>query len=593
MKHKGLACLAAVAISALAALPFTGRAQDSATLFDKTTSRLEQGGISYSYTSGVATYKMVDVMFDSIGTAVQDKPQFKEILDVVRTSFGELGFEAILGSGTSIKKTGDYYRCIDFEYAPKSGRKGLIWDLIGASAASKGAAPELKLTSPKSAIAVSFRLEPGAAYSYVDKKLRELLPEEIMEEIDEQISVLNDNGIQPDKLLKSISGFTFYADPVEEDGKLAKLIEEASEGDLDEDEIEGRIMDALPKFAFILTTKNDLCWKALSNFVSQADPDMVEEERIVPVKGLAIFQAGNYLVVTNEESAIRKRIDGKSTDLTANAEFAKMLKLVDKDFSSFAWVSESYFTSCVNIVKLVQRGMGEDEDFSPEQFMLGQDFHSALGTVQYNADGILSTSITSDLQIALLDSKTIPGVIAGFLPYLGPVVKGLLMVAEEEDFDFGIGGDDDDMDAAIQGARKVVTSIALDQLKESNVPAGTVFFAIGEDSPVFVKWNEGEEEFESVPEDSEEEDFPFVYVTSPSVAAKADDPGKTVVFFEDPTENADGVHFVFGDGSIEFLEGDFDTYSEAAEAAVNSFDIPESIAKKLLKRAAAIDEMFE
>ena len=592
MKHKGLACLAAVAISALAAFPFTGRAQDSATLFDKTTSRLEQGGISYSYTSGVATYKMVNLMFDSIDSVVQDKPQFKEILDIVRTSFDELGFEAILGSGTSIKKTGDYYRCIDFEYAPKSGRKGLIWDMLGASATSKGAAPELKLTSPKSAIAVSFCLEPGAVYTYVEKKLRDLLPEEIMEEIDEQISVLNDNGIQPDKLLKSISGVTFYADPVEEDGKLAKLVDEFSEGEIDEDELPERIMAALPKFAFILTTKNDLCWKALNNFVSQADPDMVEDDRIVPVKGLAIFQAGNYLVVTNEESALRKRIDGKGTDLNSNAEFAKMLKLVDKDFSNFAWVSESYFTSCVNIVKLIQRGTGDEEDFSPEQFMLSQDFESALGTIQFNADGILSTSITSNLQIALLDSKTVPGVIAGFLPYLGPVVKALLMVADDEGLDFGIG-EDDSMDAAILNARKIVADAALERLKGSKVPAGAVFFTLGDESLVFVKWNEDEEEFERVPEDTDEEEFPFVYVTSPSAAAKADNSDEIVVFFEDPMDNTDGIHFVFGDESVKFLEGDFDSYTEAAEAAVNSFDISESAAKKLLKRAAAIDEMFE
>ena len=590
MKHKGLACLAAVAISALAALPFTGRAQDSATLFHKTTSRLEQGGITYSYTNGAATYKMVEMMFDSVEAVLPENPQMKEILNVVRTSFDELGFQAILGTGTSIKETGDYYRCIDFEYAPKADRKGLIWDLLGSATASNGAAPELKLTSPKSAIAVSFRMEPGAAYTYIDKKLRDLLPEEIIDEIDQQLSALNDSGIQPDKLLKSISGITFYVDSVEEDGKLAKFIEEAD--DLEEDEIQDRIMDALPHFAFIFTTKNDLCWKALNNFISQADPDMVKDERIVPVKGLAVFQAGNYLVVTNEEADLRKRIDGKGTDLNSNAEFAKMLELVSKDFSNFAWVSEDYFTSITNIVKMVQRSTDEDiSDVSP--FMFEGGMHSALGVAQFNADGILSTTITSDLQIALLDSKTIPGVIAGMLPYFGPVVKVLLQFADEDDFDFGFGNGNDDMDAAIRGARMILAQSALEQLKGAKAPAGTVFFAIGEESPVFVKWNAADESFENVPEDSEEDEFPYVFVTAPADAAKADTPSETVVFFEDPTENADGVHFVFGDDSIQFLEGDFDTYSEAAEAAVNSFDISDDAAAKLLKKAADVDKMFE
>lgn len=108
-------------------------------------------------------------------------------------------------------------------------------------------------------------------------------------------------------------------------------------------------MALVPKFAFVITTKSDLCWKALENFISKSSPELVKDGKIVPVDGIAIFQAGNYLVATNDEAAIRDRIAGKGSDLTADAEFAKMLALADKDFSSFSYVSEDYFKMIAGI----------------------------------------------------------------------------------------------------------------------------------------------------------------------------------------------------------------------------------------------------
>ena len=152
MKHSKFAWIAAFAFSVLAALPFCGRAQDDAAVFEKTTARLEKGGIAYSYTQGAAAYQMVDKMFDSFNVLIpEDSPEAKEIFTAIRGIVDEFGQKTFQGSGTSVKKNGDYYRCIDFEYAPD--HKGVFWDLVGAP--SKGAAPELKLSSPKSAFACS------------------------------------------------------------------------------------------------------------------------------------------------------------------------------------------------------------------------------------------------------------------------------------------------------------------------------------------------------------------------------------------------------------------------------------------------------
>ena len=578
MKHSKFAWIAAFAFTALAALPFSGRAQDDAAVFDKTTSRLEKGGIAFSYTQGAAACQMVDQMFDSFNVLVPaDTPEAKEIFTAIRGIVDEFGLKTFQGSGTSVKKNGDYYRCIDFEYAPE--HKGVFWDLVGAP--SKGAAPELKLTSPKSALAVSMKFEPGVIYAFVDKKLRATLDEETMAAVDEQISGLASAGIQPDKLLECISGFTFYVEARE-------FKEEDLQGVLAGEDPEAKIMELIPKFAFVITTKSDLCWKALENFISKSSPELVKDGKIVPVDGIAIFQAGNYLVATNDEAAIRDRIAGKGSDLTADAEFAKMLALADKDFSSFSYVSEDYFKMIAGITATFG-AMANDvvggalPATDPASLAIMSNFHATLATSKIDAEGLTFTTVTKDLQIALLNSGTVAGFISGLLPYVGPFAKGIMDSIN-----------DDGPNSAEILERQTSANAALALLKEAKVPEGNgVFFTVAEDGSgaVFAKWN-AEHGLETVGE-TDETDFPYVVLVSPEAASKADKPEETVVFYEDPTEFFDGIFVVFGDGSVKFLEGDFEDHAEAMEAAANTFDLSDKAAADLLKKAAAIDKLFD
>ena len=577
MKHSKFAWIAAFAFSALAALPFCGRAQDDAAVFDKTTSRLEKGGIAYSYTQGAAACQMVDKMFDSFNVLVpEDTPEAKEIFTAIRGIVDEFGLKTFQGSGTSVKKNGDYYRCIDFEYAPE--HKGVFWDLVGAP--SKGAAPELKLTSPKSAFACTMKFEPGVLYAFVDKKLRATLDEDTMAAIDEQISGLASAGIQPDKLLDCISGISFYVE-----GREFK--EEDLQGVLAGEDPAAAVMALIPKFAFVLTTKSDLCWKALENFISQNSPEIVKDGKIVPVDGIAIFQAGNYLVATNDEAAVRDRIAGKGSDLTADAEFAKMLALADKDFSSFSYVSEEYFKMIAGLTA-VFGAMANDvvggavPASDPASLAIMSDFHGTLATAKIDAEGLVFTTVTKDLQIALLNSGTVAGFVSGLLPYVGPFAKGIMDSMNNSDVD--------DIE---QLNRQFSANAAFTMLKEAKIPEGSVFFALGDEGElIFAKWNETSKEFVVV--DSEYEDeFPFTLLVSPEAAAKADNPEETVVFYEDPTEFFDGIFVVFGDGSVKFLEGDFADHSEAMEAAANTFGLSDKVAADLLKKAAAIDKYLE
>ena len=87
--------------------------------------------------------------------------------------------------------------------------------------------------------------------------------------------------------------------------------------------------------------------------------------------------------------------------------------------------------------------------------------------------------------------------------------------------------------------------------------------------------------------------IPVTFLTSPEAASKADKPEETVVFYEDPNEFFDGIFVVFGDGSVKYLEGDFDNHVEAMEAAANTFDLSDKVAADLLKKAAEIDKIFE
>ncbi len=574
MKHSQFAWIAALAFSALTALPFCGRAQDDAAVFEKTTSRLEKGGIAYSYTQGAAACQMVDRMFDSFNVLIpEDTPEAKEIFTAIRGIVDEFGLKTFQGSGTSVRKNGDYYRCIDFEYAPE--HKGVFWDLVGAP--SKGAAPELKLTSPKSAFACSMKFEPGVLYAFVDKKLRASLDEETMAAIDGQISDLASAGIQPDKLLECISGISFYVE-----GREFK--EEDLQGVLAGEDPTAAILALIPKYAFVLTTKSDLCWKALENFISQSSPELLKDGKIVPTDGIAIFQVGNYLVATNDEAAIRDRIAGKGSDLTANAEFAKMLALADKDFSSFSYVSEEYFKMIAGLTAVFD-AMANDvvggavPVTDPASLAIMSDFHGTLATSKIDADGLTFTTITKDLQIALLNSGTVAGFISGLLPYIGPFAKGIMdNMNKSDDIDFG------------QLERQTNTTAAFTLLKEAKVPEGSVYFALGEDGElVFAKYDQDLNEFVVVG-NSEGITFPFTILTLPEAAAKADNPEETVVFYEDPTEYFDGIFVVFGDGSVKFLEGDFENHSEAMEAVANTFDLSDKAAADLLKKAAAIDK---
>ena len=575
MKHSKFAWIAAFAFTALAALPFSGRAQDDAAVFDKTTSRLEKGGIAFSYTQGAAACQMVDKMFDSLNVLIPaDTPEAKDIFTAIRGIVDEFGLKTFQGSGTSVKKNGDYYRCIDFEYAPE--HKGVFWDLVGAP--SKGTAPELKLASPKSAFACTMKFEPGVLYAFIDKKLRATLDEETMAAIDEQISGLASAGIQPDKLLECVSGLSFYVEARE-------FKEEDLQGVLAGEDPTAAIMAMIPKYAFVLTTKSDLCWKALENFISKSSPELVKDGKIVPVDGIAIFQAGNYLVATNDEAAIRDRIAGKGSDLTANAEFAKMLALADKDFSGFSYVSEDYFKMIAGITAAFGAMAGDVVGGAvpatdPASLAIMSNFHGTLATSKIDAEGLTFTTVTKDLQIALLNSGTVAGFISGLLPYVGPFTKGIMDSMNSSD-----GMDFDTLE------RQTNANAAFAMLKEAKIPEGSMFFALGEEGElVFAKWN-AEHGLETVGE-SDEVHFPFVVLASPEAASKADKPEETVVFYEDPTECFDGIFVVFGDGEVKFLEGDFADHAEAMEAAANTFGLSDKAAADLLKKAAAIDKLF-
>ena len=595
MKHSKFAWIAAFAVAALAAVttiscgkeeaaPNAGAAAATSTgntVFDKTTAPLEKGGIAYSFTDGAAAYQMVDLMFDSFnGLIPEEIPQAKEIFDAIRGfAADEFGLKTFLGSGTSVKKNGDYYRCIDFEYAPE--HKGLFWDLIGA--ASSGPAPELKLTSPKSAIACSAKFEPGVLYAFIDKKLRATLDEETMAVVDQQISSLASAGIQPDKLLDCISGISFYME-----GREFK--EEDMQGVLAGEDPETRIMELVPKFALIITTKSDLCWKALENFISQSSPELVKDGKIVPVDGIAVFQAGNYLIATNDEAAIRDRIAGKGSDLNSNAEFAKMAALAGKDFSSFSWVSEDYYKTVASfsgvIGKVAGGVVGGAVPVTDPSLLIGMNLHSALATAKIASDGLTFTTITSDLQVALVNSGTVAGVVSGILPYLGPIAQGIIT---------GINSASGD-DSIERLNRQFGANAAFEQLKDAKIPESScVFFAVADDGSgaVFAKWDAEEEMIAPVGETGDVLEFPFVVLTSPEAAAKADKPEETVVFYEDPNDFFDGIFVVFGDGSVKFLEGDFENHVEAMEAAANTFDLSDKAAADLLKKAAAIDAIFE
>jgi len=595
MKHSKLTWIAALAVSTLAAVTFIGCGKEEkdgaltgaggaasapATVFDITGSHLEKGGIAYSFTDGAAAYQMVDLMFDSFGGLVKDVPEAQKVFDAIRSFAGdEFGLKTFLGSGTSVKKNGDYYRCIDFEYAPE--HKGLFWDMFGATV-SNGPAPELKLASPKSAIAVSSKVELGALYAFVDKKIRTILDEEMTAVVDQQISGLASAGIQPDKLLECISGFTFYAEGREFKDEDFQTLTESEDP-------EAGIMALIPKFGIIITTKSDLCWKALENFISQSSPDLVKDGKIVPVDGIAIFQAGNYLIATNEEAAIRDRIAGKGSDLSANAEFAKMLALTGKNFSSFSWVSEEYYKTIVSLTtvfgKIAGGITGGAVPATDPSLLLGTNLHSVLATAEVGSDGLTFTTITPDLQVALLNSGTVAGTISGILPYLGPITQNVINAIKNAN----------NANSAEILDRQINATAAFALLNEAKIPESScVFFTIAENGSgiAFAKWDAATESIVHVGE-TEEQNFPFVFLTSPEAAAKAANPEETIVFYEDPNDFIDGIFVVFGDGSVKYLEGDFENHVEALEAAANTFGLSEQTATGLLKKAAAIDEIFE
>ena len=583
MKRTLFAFLASAAFSVLALFPLAGHAQDSAA-FDKTTARLEKGGVTFAYTDGAAINQMFDQMVDSFASILPDDPEIKKLLDVAKSAIGDLGQKSILGCGTSVKKNGEYYRIRDFQYAPEAGRKGLAWELLGGPASAKGPAPELKLTSPKSAMAFATRFEPGKLYAFLDKTLRAALDEDTMAMIDQQISDLHSSGIQPDKLLDCISGVTFYFDEREfKSEDFAKVAEEEDGAD--------NLAGVVPNFALILTTKSDLCWKALANFLSKSSPEIVQEDKIVPAKGFAIFQAGNYLVVTNEEAAVRDRIAGKGANLSSNAEFAKMIKLMPADYIMFSWVSETYFKTLSSLTAAMQEVAGDviggavPAPTDPS-VLFAKGFPTALATVSLDAEGLMTTSATTDLQIALLDSGTLAGLVSGILPYAGPIAK---LVADTIS---ASGSDDVDIE---QLTRQFQAQAALSMLGEEDIPTdGLIAFALGEDGElIFAKWNDGKEDFVGINgEDMGSTELPFIIVNSPKAAAKADKPEETVVFYEDPDNCVDGIFVAFGDGSVKFLEGNFVDHAEAMEAAANTFGLSEKAAAELLKKGEAVDKIF-
>lgn len=130
---------------------------------------------------------------------------------------------------------------------------------------------------------------------------------------------------------------------------------------------------------------------------------------------------------------------------------------------------------------------------------------------------------------------------------------------------------------------------------EKSLPLGKcVFFAMGEKKGlVFIKWNEKDSDFYRIPADSDEENFPFVLLSSPSDAAKTNNPKETIVFYEDPNDFSDGIFVAFGDGSVKFLEGKFDNHVDAMDSAANTFGLSDKTAALLIKTVSFIDSLVD
>ena len=266
-----------------------------------------------------------------------------------------------------------------------------------------------------------------------------------------------------------------------------------------------------------------------------------------------------------------------------------MLALADKDFSSFSYVSEDYFKMIAGLTATFGAMAGDVVGGAvpatdPASLAIMSNFHGTLATSKIDAEGLVFTTVTKDLQIALLNSGTVAGFVSGPLPYIGPFAKGIMDNVNSSD----------GPDSAEILERQNQSAAALVLLKEAKIPEGAcVYFTVAEDgSGVAFAVRNPETGLETVCETTEGK-FPFVVLASPEAASKAENPGETVVFYEDPNAFFDGIFVVFGDGEVKFLEGDFADHSEALEAAANTFGLSDKAAADLIKKGAAIDKLFE
>ena len=142
--------------------------------------------------------------------------------------------------------------------------------------------------------------------------------------------------------------------------------------------------------------------------------------------------------------------------------------------------------------------------------------------------------------------------------------------------------------------RQIRVLAGLTMLKSTVIPQGErIFFTIAKkgSGAAFIKWDETNREFVTVGE-TDETEFPYIVINSPEAAARVSNPKEIIIFCEDPADFSDGIFFAFGDGSVKFLEGDFDNHVQAINAAIKAFGITEKASADILKKAAAIDAIF-
>ena len=392
--------------------------------YDEVTSKLDQGGNLYLYVSTERAVKFVEelgeklrkIVETQVSRAQSENIEILKIYDFVFGMIKKCGMTEISGIGVSsvaMDENLNHNKVVVHHYREEG--KGLIWQLLEEKPHELDG---LKLLPADTVLAEFCDFRPKMLWQWIKKEVEASDVPKIKQAVLSLEPLLQNQGIQLDKLLDSFSGRMGYVLSLDSEKKVTIPLGQTP------------LEIPEPGLAFVFTVKDDTIFNLLQTklpFAQKSEEKGIKKLTIpippmpVPLKP-EIVQKDGMLILASCPSITEEILTAKEkgNGLTTTAEFKNLSAHIPQEGNSFQFTGSRFFHHILDIQKKAMEASGEikDKDMAAKEFfdMLPKDL-AMYGVLQNTDEGLVySFNHNLDLElVVLLPAIQVTGIVAALV----------------------------------------------------------------------------------------------------------------------------------------------------------------------------------